>query len=606
MMVPAYDPASITYPRRLAEVTEEYGRALRWTASLRNGVGGLLVLLVLAVAAATRAAIPGWVSLLVLVLLVVLVIGYLRSFAVRDRLLRLVLHYERAMERLSGTAQQTGSGGEEFRTEGHLYERDLTVLGADSLFGRLDTVRTGVGQRGLARLLLDVDREPTAEALLARRAAIQELTPGNALREQIALLGDSSFQQVPANFFDGWLTEVPPEFPRWLRGSLLLTSAALVVLTGLGLLHMLSWEVVRPNLLCVFAVQGALAMSVRRRVVGLLDGSSRLSNQVEIFREGLGLLQRGTFAAETLRQLQQIAATPTDTTTLLRRLESQLVIVEQRTKQWFLVPSLLFCLGTHAALSIANWKRAYAPAMESWLAAWAEFEALAALATFAYEHPEYVYPEVLDTGTAVFAATSLAHPLLPEGAVANDVCLDEANRVYLISGSNMAGKSTLLRSIGVNVVLANMGAPVRATSARMSPMILGASLALMDSLAEGRSKFLAEVERLHAILEAAQAGEGRRVLFLIDEIFSGTNSLDRRIAAEAVTRTLIAHGAVGALSTHDLTLTEMAAKRELHATNVHMGSPHENDPLAFDYRLKPGVNASSNALAILRMMGIAL
>ncbi len=610
-MMESEDEAAAFYPRRLAAVRAEYEQVLQRIAWLRNGAAGLLAGLAAAVLGAIRrsvweALVPGWVLLVILGMLVALLLLYLQSLRVRDRLLRLVLHYERARERLAGTAVQVGGGGEEFRESKHLYEHDLNLLGPGSLFGRLDTVRTGVGQRGLARLLLQADRERTAEELLARRAAIQELTPKNALREQIALLGDSSLQQVPAHFFDGWLKEVPPELPRWLRGSLLATSGLLLVLTGLALAHVLPWEVARPNLLCVFVVQGALALRVRKQVVGLLDGSSRLSNQVAIFREGLGLLQEGSFNAERLRELQRISAMPNDTTTLLGRLESQLVIVEQRTKQWFLVPSLLFCIGTHAALSIAHWKRAYAAAMEGWLEAWAEFEALHALATFAYEHPEYVYPEMLAAGTAVFTATAMAHPLLPEGAVANDLCLDEQNRLYLISGSNMAGKSTLLRAIGVNAVLANTGAPIRARAARMSPMVLGASIALTDSLAEGRSKFLAEVERLHAILGAAQGDDGRCVLFLIDEIFSGTNSLDRRIAAEAVTRTLIAHGAIGALSTHDLTLTEMAAAEELHATNVHMGSPEAGDPLAFDYRLKPGVNPSSNALAILRMMGIDL
>jgi DNA mismatch repair ATPase MutS len=158
----------------------------------------------------------------------------------------------------------------------------------------------------------------------------------------------------------------------------------------------------------------------------------------------------------------------------------------------------------------------------------------------------------------------------------------------------------------VNAVLANAGAPIRATSARISPLILGTSIALTDSLAEGRSKFLAEVERLHAIIQSARDEAAPRILFLIDEIFSGTNSSDRKTAAEAVAHALIEHGSIGALSTHDLTLTEMAASVELHAVNVHMASPNAADPLAFDYRLKPGVNESSNALAIVRMMGIEI
>jgi DNA mismatch repair ATPase MutS len=172
----------------------------------------------------------------------------------------------------------------------------------------------------------------------------------------------------------------------------------------------------------------------------------------------------------------------------------------------------------------------------------------------------------------------------------------------------MAGKSTLLRAIGTNAVLTLAGAPIPADSARISPLKLCASLALTDSLADGKSKFLAEVERLHAILSVASAGgaaEPAKVLFLIDEIFSGTNSLDRCTAAQAIIHSLIAAGAIGALSTHDLALTEIATPA-LHGINVHMASPNPEDPLAFDYILKPGVNTSSSALAILRLIGLAV
>jgi DNA mismatch repair ATPase MutS len=164
----------------------------------------------------------------------------------------------------------------------------------------------------------------------------------------------------------------------------------------------------------------------------------------------------------------------------------------------------------------------------------------------------------------------------------------------------MSGKSTLLRSIGINAVLAYAGAPVRAQSLRITPLALGASIALTDSLAEGRSKFLAEVERLSAILNASTATP---VLFLVDEIFSGTNSEDRRTAARSVLEKLLANAAIGALSTHDLALTDLATPATA-GLNVHMASPDPQDPLAFDYKLKPGINTASSARAILRLIGI--
>ena len=262
--------------------------------------------------------------------------------------------------------------------------------------------------------------------------------------------------------------------------------------------------------------------------------------------------------------------------------------------------SLLLAAGTQAAISIADWKRKNAGAMKEWLAAWAEFEALNAVATYAFEHPEDAWPELLPPDhVPTFEGVAVGHPLLP-GSITNDVSLGRETRFFLISGSNMSGKSTLLRSIGTNAVLAYAGAPARAKSLRLTPLRLGASLALTDSLAEGRSKFRAEVERLSAIVAGS---EMQGSLFLVDEIFSGTNSADRRTAAGAVLNRLLANGAIGALSTHDLALAELVTDSN-GGINVHMASPDPDDPLAFDYKLKPGVNTTSNALAIVRMLGL--
>jgi DNA mismatch repair ATPase MutS len=226
---------------------------------------------------------------------------------------------------------------------------------------------------------------------------------------------------------------------------------------------------------------------------------------------------------------------------------------------------------------------------------------LNALACYAYERPDDSFSELL-SGGALFEASGLFHPLLSrKNAVGNDVNLNETTTFYVISGSNMAGKSTYLRAIGLNAILAFAGAPVCAVGARISVSHVCASISVEDSLLEGKSKFLAEVERLG---ESIRVAAGRPVLFLIDEILSGTNSIDRRIAAESVIRALVAEGAVGALSTHDLALAEIGDNPHLRGANVHMQSDNPEQPLSFDYRIKPGISRQTNALAIVRMMGI--
>jgi DNA mismatch repair ATPase MutS len=262
---------------------------------------------------------------------------------------------------------------------------------------------------------------------------------------------------------------------------------------------------------------------------------------------------------------------------------------------------LLF-LRSQLAVAIDRWHASYGTAVGEWLRVVGELEALAALATYAYEHPSDPFP-VFAEGT-LFDAAALGHPLLSEAvSVRNDVLLGGGGpRVLIVSGSNMSGKSTLLRAIGVNVVLAQAGAPVRAASLRLSPLAIGATLRVEDSLQAGQSRFYAEILRIRAIVERARGPVP--ALFLLDEILHGTNSYDRRIGAEAIIRALVGAGAIGLVTTHDLALTELAATLGAAAANVHFEDRLENGVMVFDYRMRPGVVEHSNALALMRAVGL--
>jgi DNA mismatch repair ATPase MutS len=254
------------------------------------------------------------------------------------------------------------------------------------------------------------------------------------------------------------------------------------------------------------------------------------------------------------------------------------------------------------SLAIERWRGEHGESLRIWLRAWGEFEALNALAGYGYENPDNTFPEFVE-GEACFEARGMGHPLLARDCcVTNDVGVNGQSLFYIVSGSNMSGKRSLLRTIGLNAVLAFAGAPVRASALRLSRLSIFASLSIVDSLLNGKFKFLAEIERLRKAIDSAT--NNRPVLFLVDEIFAGTNSRDRRIAAEAVVRTLVNRGSIGALSTHDLALTDIAMAEGMSGVNVHMGSRDEANPMDFDYRLKPGVTRESNALAIARMAGV--
>ena len=255
-----------------------------------------------------------------------------------------------------------------------------------------------------------------------------------------------------------------------------------------------------------------------------------------------------------------------------------------------------------SALAIESWRKHSGPAIRGWLAAVGEIEALSSIASYAYEHPADPFPEFAEAGP-YFDGTGLAHPLLPEDrAVRNDVAIGGELRLIVVSGSNMSGKSTLLRTVGINAVLAQCGAPVRATRLRMSPITVGASIRILDSLQDGTSHFYAEITRLKQIVDLTQGP--LPVLFLFDEFLQGTNSHDRRLGAEGMVRGLIDRGAIGFLTTHDLALSEIADSLAGKAANMHFEDRLENGKLLFDYQLRPGVVRRSNALELMRSLGL--
>jgi DNA mismatch repair ATPase MutS len=262
----------------------------------------------------------------------------------------------------------------------------------------------------------------------------------------------------------------------------------------------------------------------------------------------------------------------------------------------------LMLWGTQFAFVIESWRIQWGGSVPRWLDATGELEALVSLASHAYEHPQDSFPAIVDEGP-LYEADAIGHPLIPEGQlVRNDLRLGGELRLLVVSGSNMSGKSTLLRTVGVNAVLALAGAPVRAKSLRLSPFALGASIRVQDSLQEGISRFYAEITHLRQIMELAEGD--LPLLFLLDEILQGTNSHDRRVGADGLVRGLLERGAVGLVTTHDLALAKIADSLSPRAANVNFEDHLEDGRMSFSYRMQPGVVRKSNALALMRAVGL--
>jgi hypothetical protein len=512
------------------------------------------------------------------------------------RSLRLQVWHERGIDRLNGGWADEQWQGAEFSIPDHSYEKDLNILGEASLFQLLCTCRTQVGQRKLAEYLL---APVSMERIRARQEAVGELQSLAGLREKVHVLGDFSFQESSWETISEWVESTAAPAPSWFRIIALISSISLACILLVAITFYFPWSDFQNWVIALLLLHGAMALPFRDRVAGSMHAIRAVGNEISLLRQGIELLQNCQFQSPLL--IEQVQAVR-EAESRLRKLQLLTGVMIERDKEMFYGISRALLTGTQVFLAIEKWKSENAKAMRVWLAAWGEFEALLALSNYSYENPAHSYPELVD-GSSLLDAAAMGHPLLPdEECVRNDVRFDHGCKLYIVSGSNMAGKSTLLRTIGLNLVLAYAGAPVCAQKLVLSRFSLCASLAIHDSLSNRKSKFLAEMDRLKQALQMPL--ENGPVLFLIDEIMNGTNSKDRRAAAEAIIRSLIQRGAMGALSTHDLALTELASLPELCARNVHMGSRDDSGPLDFDYLVKPGVTNQSSALAIARLAGV--
>jgi MutS domain V len=507
---------------------------------------------------------------------------------------RLIAFYERGLARLENRWMGTGETGADFLDPAHPYARDLDLFGKGSLFELLCTARTSPGKNILARWLLG---PAPVEEIQDRQRAIQELIPRLNFREEMAVSGEDIRSRARTEALINW-AEAP---------SVLKPKPAQVVAFVLAALWLSS--------LLVWAISGfwglTLALGFVNRIFhARFKARAQKIVAAEAFVREFALLpvilarmEQEKFSSRKLVALQshllQQGISPAASIAKLRRLVESL---ESRRSLLITVSDPFILWSTQLAFAIEAWRQKFAPAFRQWLAAVGEMEALNAVAGFAYEHPEDVFPQVAGEG-AFFEAKGLAHPLLPRAqSIRNSVSLGCDLRLMIISGPNMSGKSTFVRALGLNAVLAQCGAPVCAHQLCLSPLQVAASICVLDSLQGGVSRFYAEITRLKLIAQLTK--QPVPVLFLLDELLGGTNSDDRRIGAEAFVKSLLARDALGLVTTHDLALTQIANHMNSQAANFHFEDRLENGELRFDYRVVSGVAQSSNALRLMRSIGL--
>jgi len=528
---------------------------------------------------------------------IALVVAHDRILARAVRAESIRRFYEDGIARLEHRFAGRGDAGLRYLDPQHPYARDLDLFGPGSLYELLATTRTVRGSDRLAGWLLD---GAAPERIRERQVAVAELRPRLDLRRDMMLCGgETPAAADPTTRLELWAKAPVDKLPRWLP---LLCATATVL--SLGAIGLWIWTASGPvPFAAALIFQGGLGLALRPRVAPILRAAETPVESLAQTSTLLACLERERFEAPLLarlaRDLESTGHLPSQELARLRTLVDRR---DFRANQFFAPIAGLLMWGSHVAIALEQWRARCGPRLELWIAAAAEIEALSALAGFAYEHPEAPFPEVVDAGPC-FEGRGLGHPMLdPARCVRNDLRLGPLPQALVVSGSNMSGKSTFLRTIGCNTVLALAGAPVCAEKLRLSPLRIAASIRIVDSLADGQSHFMAEILRLRQVVEISRGTPP--ALFLLDEILHGTNSHDRRIGAEAVIRGLVENGALGLVTTHDLALTQSVPETAGKLANVHFEDHLEAGVMHFDYRLKEGVVTKSNAVALMRSVGL--
>ena len=570
------------------------GRSHLWLS--RGRLVTVLALVVLA-AAAWQGWLSAWWLAVPAALFTALAVVHDRVLGALHTATRAAQWHELALARLEDRWAGRGAAGERFRDPEHPYALDLDIFGDGSLFQLLSTAGTAAGEETLARWLLAGADAPTVRS---RQAAAGDLAARPLLREDLFTLGAEVRDAVDSAQLAAWATTPPELAARALRPVAAAAAVALLAASGAAAAGLVSW--ILPLGLAVF---NALAGMLLGGPVGrVLHGAAVPSRELEVLAALAARVQREQFAAESLRQLTAgLAAGAQDPVRAARRL-SRIVQMHDWQHNLIFAPFAAALLwGLQCAAGVEAWRARHGPAVRPWLDAVGELEALASLATYRFGRPGDPLPELADGDAPVYAAEALAHPLLPRAtAVANDVSLGAEPQLLVVSGSNMSGKTTLLRTVGVNAVLALAGSVVCARRLRLTPLAIGGTLRVQDSLLDGRSRFYAEILRLRRLVDMARGPAP--LLLLLDELFHGTNSRDRLEGAHGVLRFFIGLRAVGLVTTHDLALAGLADRLAPAAVNVHFEDQFTGGEMTFDYRLRPGRATGANALALMAAVGL--
>ncbi|HCF71146.1 MAG TPA: DNA mismatch repair protein MutS [Syntrophomonas sp.] len=505
-----------------------------------------------------------------------------------------------SLKRLKGEWNTFADDGRDFMDSSHSYSEDLDIFGKNSLFQWINTANTFIGRRRLSELFSGVIGN--SDDIRNRQEAVNELAKMLSWRQRFLAEGMlKKGEMCDPRKLIRWARESSEFFRNFwvifiIRVCPIIT--LILVVTGL-VMNKVSWYLPVAALIAQFAL---LSYKIKERY-RMFSIAENYADDLKVYYKMIKLFEKQRFKSPHIKKIKKEIKDKNGLEVFKQvdKLSSIIDAIADRRNFFYVFINILALWDFQNIIALERWKQKSGPVLIKWFDALGRIEALASLAVIRFENPDWVMPVICDGNESIIETKGIGHPLLTEKRTYNDFTIDNKVKVLLITGSNMSGKSTLLRTAGINLVMAYAGAPVCARWFRATLMEIGTCMRVSDNLRENISSFYAELLRIKKIITEAETGKS--VFFLLDEIFKGTNSLDRHTGAKVLINKLSLTGSIGLVSTHDLELCELERQNERIA-NYHFQEYYKDGGIYFDYKLRPGPSTTRNALYLMQLAGI--
>lgn len=537
----------------------------------------------------------------------VLLVSFIYLIVKHERLIVKIKYYNLLLDinndslnRLNGEWNKFADAGEDFLDDNHSYSSDLDIFGKNSLFQWINTAKTFIGREKLRDLLSEVEGD--SHDIRERQEAVRELSTKLSFRQRLTAEAMVTSEKIhnPEELI-AWGKESKDTFRKtWVIAFFRICPVITILLVTAGfIMNRIPYYLPATALLFQF---GLVSYKVRERYK-MFSIFEKYNQDIRVYYKMLKLLEKHKFSSTLINKIKDNikSSSKLEAFKKVDKLSSIVDSMSNRRNLFYIIFNTLTLWDFQSIIALEGWKQQSGHFLKSWFDAVGRIEALASLAIIGFENPDFAMPEIYDEKDSAFEAKCLGHPLIVGNRVHNDVTIDGKVKVILITGSNMSGKSTLLRTTGINLVLAYAGAPVCASSFGASIMEICTCMRIKDNLEENISSFYAELLRIKKIVSESESG--KRVFFLLDEIFRGTNSEDRHIGARVLINKLSLTNSIGMVSTHDLELCDLQQTND-KIGNYHFQEYYEDGRIYFDYKLRLGPSTTRNALHLMKLAGI--